>query len=240
MPRAWSYIGLGALAVVLVCVYLFGRSLWYPVYLKIVGKRTVAEVVADVGDSARGRMASSFATAGIAYPPAEVTLLAVKESAELEVWAGSSTGPKRVLTYDIQALSGVAGPKLREGDRQVPEGVYNIEGLNPNSSFHLSMKLNYPNSFDLKHANAEGRAEPGTNIFIHGKATSVGCLAMGDPVIEELFVLAHDVGKDNIKVVIAPTDPRAASLSAPGQPAWVAELYRSIELEFLQYVPPGT
>lgn len=185
-------------------------------------------------------MAASFAAAGVAYPPADVTLLAVKESAELEVWAGSGLIFQRVLTYDIRALSGVAGPKLREGDRQVPEGIYRIEGLNPNSSFHLSMKLNYPNSFDLRQANAEGRTEPGTNIFIHGKASSIGCLAMGDPAIEELFVLAHDVGKGNIKVVIAPTDPRMASLIAPAQPSWVAELYRTIEKEFRQYVPSGT
>lgn len=60
------HIALAGLGVALVCVYLFGRSLWYPIYLKVVGKRTVAEVVADVGDDARGRMAEAFAAAGVA------------------------------------------------------------------------------------------------------------------------------------------------------------------------------
>ena len=70
------------------------------------------------------------------------------------------------------------------------------------------MKLNYPNEFDLAHAKIEGRTKPGSNIFIHGKAVSIGCLAMGDKTIEELFILANDVGINNITVVISPLDPR--------------------------------
>ena len=56
------------------------------------------------------------------------------------------------------------------------------------------MKLDYPNAFDRLHANAEGRTQPGSNIFIHGKAASIGCLAMGDAAIEELFLLVSDIG----------------------------------------------
>ena len=164
-------------------------------------------------------------------------MLALKDTAQLEVWAGPKEDPTFIRSYEIKALSGVPGPKLREGDRQVPEGIYKIEGLNPNSSYHLSMKLNYPNSFDLKHAKAEGRREPGTNIFIHGKAVSIGCLAMGDRAIEELFVLAHDTGRHNVRVIIAPADPRKSSLVVDKHPSWVTELYQSLETEFRQYVP---
>jgi len=71
-----------------------------------------------------------------------------------------------VADYRITAASGTAGPKLREGDRQVPEGIYRIVGLNPNSRYHLSMKLDYPNAFDRHQAARDGRARPGSDIFI--------------------------------------------------------------------------
>ena len=222
-------------AAVCVAVYIYGRGVWHPVYTRVFGGKTVAEVVQDIGPEARKRMRPSFESAGIKYPPSRITFLAIKDSAILEVWAWKDQAPVYIRAYDIQALSGTNGPKLREGDRQVPEGFYRIEGLNPNSSYHLSMKLNYPNEFDRKHAEAEGRRDPGSNIFIHGKAVSIGCLAMGDQVIEELFVLTHDVGTANCKVVIAPSDPRKHSLPIPESPAWVSELYKTIALEFLKY-----
>lgn len=153
----------------------------------------------------------------------------------LELWAHDSLLPSYIRTYAIKAQSGNAGPKLSEGDRQVPEGRYRIAGLNPNSSFHLSMKLNYPNAFDLIHADAEGRDNPGSNIFIHGKASSVGCLAMGDPAIEELFVLVNEVGSECVSVVIAPTDPRLGALHRVEHLPWTDELYAEIEHEFSRY-----
>ena len=145
-----------------------------------------------------------------------------------------------IRDYSIQAASGVSGPKLRQGDRQVPEGVYRIAGLNPNSHYHLSMKLNYPNEFDLYHADQEGRFDPGGDIFIHGKAVSIGCLAMGDEAIEELFVLAAQVGKENVKVVIAPRDPRTLPLDTDteGMPEWAGELYDQISSELQALSPP--
>jgi murein L,D-transpeptidase YafK len=101
----------------------------------------------------------------------------------------------------------VLGPKLREGDRQVPEGVYRIASLNPNSRFHLSMEVNYPNDFDRAMAAKDGRVNLGGQIFIHGGTASIGCLAMGDAVIERLFVLVARVGRENVRVVIAPGEP---------------------------------
>lgn len=221
-------------------LYFYGRSFWVPMTVKLTGQRSVADVITSIGSKARNRMAVYFSAAKVAYPPNELTMLALKDSAYLEVWAGHANHPTFIHRYKIKALSGVSGPKLREGDKQVPEGIYRIEGLNPNSSFYLSMKLNYPNNFDSQHAHAEGRTQPGSNIFIHGKSVSIGCLAMGDDAIEELFVLVHDVGLHNVRIAIAPTDPRLAPLSIGNNPAWVAELYRSLEHEFGQYVRSKT
>jgi len=168
---------------------VYGRGVWVPVMIKISGRQSVADVVASVGSQARARLAIVFDEASVIYPPSSIYLLAIKDQASLELWAGDKNNPQYISTYPVKAASGSAGPKLREGDKQVPEGLYRVAGLNPNSSFHLSMKLNYPNAFDLKHARAEGRDSPGSDIFIHGKSVSVGCLAMGDEAIEELFVL---------------------------------------------------
>lgn len=224
-------------------IYAFGRPYWVPAMRKITGKQTVSSVLDHYGESASARLTPFFEDAGVAFPPQRITLLAMKQERKLEVWAQGETktqgeGPFTFIRdYDVRKASGVAGPKLREGDRQVPEGIYEIEGLNPNSSYHLSMKLNYPNSFDLKHARAEGRSEPGSNIFIHGNALSVGCLAMGDKVIEELFVLTALTGRERVKVAIAPRDPRrkVLKIDPKSMPAWTSELYEAIAAEFKKY-----
>lgn len=218
-----------------------GRAMSFLPPPKLPGQWTVEDVLADFGDYAARKMKPYFAKAKVAYPPREVVLLALKEEKKLEVWARGEGGYRFIRDYDIQAASGVAGPKLRQGDRQVPEGVYRIVGLNPNSHYHLSMKLNYPNEFDLLHADEEGRYDPGSDIFIHGKAASIGCLAMGDETIEELFVLAAQVGKENMKVVIAPRDPRQSPLDASefeGLPEWTPDLYEMISQEVRALAPP--
>ena len=151
----------------------------------------------------------------------------------MELWARDNGKFKLIRPYNIKAASGMRGPKLRQGDRQVPEGIYHIAHLNPNSNYHLSMKVDYPNEFDIDHAMYDGRHDLGGDIFIHGKNVSAGCLAMGDAAIEELFVLAAHVGASNIKVVIAPSDPRLRPLdtSHPSLPVWTPELYDRITRE---------
>jgi murein L,D-transpeptidase YafK len=139
---------------------------------------------------------------------------------------------RRVKDYPVLAASGVLGPKLREGDRQVPEGIYRVPALNPRSRFHLSIRLDYPNEFDLAQALRDGRSEPGSDIFIHGGAASIGCLAMGDEIIEELFLLARDTGLAKLSVIIVPTDFRRREFPPPpGAPAWTAELYARLRAE---------
>ena len=120
--------------------------------------RSVADAVGLYGRAARGRLQPYFSRAHVSYPPARVALLAFKQEKRLSVWAASRGGTWRFIrAYPILAASGKAGPKLREGDYQVPEGIYRIAWLNPNSSYHLSMKVSYPNAFDLAHAAAEKR-----------------------------------------------------------------------------------
>ncbi len=228
MKKLWFVAAL--LLLIAAAFVMFGRGIWHPWVQKWRGQQTVASVIAKLGIAARQDLRADFARADVPYPPQKLTLLAIKTDKQLEIWAPNAGGESVLIRrYPILAASGVAGPKLREGDRQVPEGIYRVSGLNPNSSYHLSMKLNYPNAFDQKHAKAEGRSQPGSNIFIHGKALSIGCLAMGDSAIERLFTLVHDVGKDNVQVIIAPTDPRVAPLQVPKQsPVWTVDLYQTI------------
>jgi murein L,D-transpeptidase YafK len=130
------------------------------------------------------------AAIGLSYPPREIFLRAFKHEAQLEVWARENSGPFKLLaTYPVLAASGGPGPKRREGDRQVPEGFYRIDRFNPESRFHLSLGLNYPNAADRLLSDKE---HPGGDIFIHGKDVSIGCLALGDAAIEQLYLLALD------------------------------------------------
>lgn len=197
------------------------------------GRGTVAQRVQYYGPAARSRMRADWERAGVAYPPARVVLLAIKDQRRLEVYAAGATGTcKFTRAYPILGASGVLGPKLREGDGQVPEGIYPIELLNPNSAYHLSLRIGYPNAFDRRMARAEGRSNLGGDIMIHGGRASIGCLAMGDPVAEELFVLAADVGIERVKVIMTPTDFRKAQTAAlPRKPEWVQELYAEIRQE---------
>ncbi len=178
------------------------------------------------------RLRPRFAQAGLSYPPQQVAYVAFKDSALLQVYAkAKSIDPWRlVLTYPILGMSGGPGPKLREGDLQVPEGLYRAEFLNPNSRFHVSIRLNYPNAFDKAQALADGRTGLGSDIMIHGTRSSVGCLAMGNEAAEDLFVLAALVGKEQTSIVVAPTDFRRQPATVrSGGPPWLPALYTDIQ-----------
>ena len=220
---------------VLITAYYYGRSYWVPVLNELKDRKTISEVVALYEKDSELRLKPFFNKLGLNYPPEEIAFLAVKQDKILELWVSDAVkGWCFIRKYPILAASGELGPKLREGDHQVPEGIYNIEYFNPNSSYHLSMKLDYPNAFDQKCATKEDRDNPGSDIFIHGKNISVGCLAMGDPAIEELFVLAVKVGKENVKTIISPVDPRKVKLIKPEHSSsWVNELYENITHEFI-------
>ena len=121
----------------------------------------------------------------------------------LELWVKSGEKYKLFKQYPILRLSGYLGPKKKEGDRQNPEGVYRVYkgSLNPHSKYHLAINIGYPNKYDI----TLGRT--GSNIMIHGSNKSIGCFAMGDEPIEEIYKIvesALDHGQKFIYVAIFP------------------------------------
>lgn len=175
---------------------------------------TVEDRVAQHGPKARARLVPAFARARVRYPAKAVTLVYIKEQQVLHLYAGDDANHLHFLkTYPVLAASGGPGPKLKEGDEQVPEGIYKIESLNPNSRFHLSLRVNYPNAFDQMQAHKEGRTDLGTNIMIHGKSVSIGCIAIGDLAIEELFVLAAESGFTQWNVLLSPCGTQGTCFS---------------------------
>lgn len=112
-----------------------------------------------------------------------------KEENILELWMKpeDSYAYTLVKTYPICKWSGALGPKFAEGDRQAPEGFYttDLQNLNPNSQYHLSFNVQYPNDFDKSH----GRT--GSFLMVHGDCLSEGCYAMTNPQIEEIYVLVE-------------------------------------------------
>ena len=112
-----------------------------------------------------------------------------KEESELEIWKQDTSGRFALLkSYPICRWSGELGPKIKEGDRQAPEGFYTItQGqMNPNSAFYLSFNIGYPNEFDKAH----GRT--GAHLMVHGDCSSRGCYAMTDDQISEIYSLARE------------------------------------------------
>ena len=112
-----------------------------------------------------------------------------KEESELEVWKETTSGEYALLkTYPICRWSGELGPKVREGDRQAPEGFYTITPgqMNPNSSYYLAFDLGFPNAYDR----AWGRS--GSNLMVHGDCSSRGCYAMTDEQVQEIFALGRE------------------------------------------------
>lgn len=203
--------------------------------------RTVDDRVKEFGAVVTERLAPYFKAAGVPYPPSSVTLIGLKQERVLQVYAAGRDGKYRFIReYPILAASGNAGPKLCQGDGQVPEGFYKIDLLNPNSRFHLSMRVDYPNEFDRANAKLDGRANLGGDIMIHGNAVSIGCLAMGDQAAEDLFVLAALTGIKHTNVILAPMDFRTQVIPAPepGSPEWLAPLYKEIKSKLGKYELP--
>lgn len=155
--------------------------------------------VAAAFERQESAVAARFRDAGAAWPPEGLFLRAFKDEAVLEVWAPpAARGSRRwvhVWTSPLTATSGRLGPKLREGDRQTPEGFFTIDRFNPRSSFHLSLGLDYPTAADRARTRAAADPgspppSPGGDIFLHGGAATIGCLPLGDGPIEALYVAA--------------------------------------------------
>jgi murein L,D-transpeptidase YafK len=186
--------------------------------------------------------------AGLPSPIPRIYLRAFKEESILEIWGAKSDKEpfRKLVEYPIAMISGTIGPKRREGDSQVPEGLYVIDRFNPKSKFHLSLGLNYPNESDRIRSDPD---RPGSDIFIHGGKASIGCLAMTDEVIEIIWALAtgaRDAGQKAIRVDIFPcrlTSKNLAQLTASNpRGEWHAlwdELLRAHEAFEKTKIPPN-
>lgn len=146
-----------------------------------------------------------------------------KEENELEVWVKKDLTYELFKTYTICKYSGKLGPKLKEGDEQSPEGFYTVSvtALNPWSNFHLSFNLGYPNEYDRLHKCTGGA------LMVHGQCSSVGCFAMNDFRIEEIYTIvdaAMSGGQEQFAVHIFPFrmtwDKMAKNADSPWIPFW--------------------
>lgn len=152
--------------------------------------------------------------AAISSSPAEPMMIRVfKESSELEVWKRTGGGQYALLkTYPICKWSGALGPKIQEGDYQSPEGFYDVTPalMNPKSNYFLSFNVGFPNKFDQ----AWGRT--GTYLMIHGDCKSVGCYAMTDDGIKELYAMVRESfrgGNDSVQLQLLPFRMTEANLA---------------------------
>ena len=159
-----------------------------------------------------------FKEKGLHYTGFNLFIRAFKQEAQLEVWIREKdTRQYKLLhAYAICTSSGTLGPKRKEGDYQVPEGIYEINHFNPQSNFHLSLGISYPNASDKILSRA---TRLGGDIYIHGNCVTIGCMPLTDDKIKELYVLAveaKDGGQASIPVHIFPrklTDSAIAELS---------------------------
>lgn len=214
----------------LLITLLIGKKYFGSIKRVIKGTETVESVLEKVESSVFERLKSDLDKIGYQTFPTKIKMLAFKDERMLEVYAKQQNQYVLLKKYPFTAYSGKLGPKLKEGDRQIPEGIYHIEHLNPNSSYYLSLKVGYPNAFDNQKAKAEGRTNQGGDIFIHGKAVTIGCIPVGDQAIEEIFVLAKQAYAQGIEIIISPIDFRTGKSFPNIDPiTWEAELYSKIQ-----------
>ncbi len=142
-----------------------------------------------------------------------------KKSGELEVWVENFKKFKLFKTYKLCRFSGSLGPKMRRDDRQSPEGFYFVKPnqLNPSSQFHMSFNIGYPNSYDRAH----GRT--GSALMVHGDCVSIGCYAMTDEKIEEIYTIADAAfrgGQSFFRVHIFPFRMTPKNMEQHKQSKW--------------------
>ncbi|MDB5203648.1 MAG: hypothetical protein JWQ27_3057 [Ferruginibacter sp.] len=160
----------------------------------------------DVFSRMEDSVKRQFEKQNLTWPPEAMYVRSFKFDRQLEVWVkGNSKEPYKLFkTYKVCMQSGTMGPKRMEGDYQVPEGFYYINEFNPNSNYHLSLGLNYPNASDRILSDS---VRPGNSIYIHGNCVSTGCIPISDLPIEELYIIASNVkamGQEFIPVHVFP------------------------------------
>jgi murein L,D-transpeptidase YafK len=189
---------------------------------------TVEELKLDSG----ARIENKVKLSGLDFPPGKLILSADKTKRTLAVYGyDKNDKPVEITSYPFTGFSGRLGPKLREGDGQIPEGIYDITALNPQSSFHLSIRVEYPNAFDKKMGKKDNRQNVGSDIYIHGGSSTIGCIPIGNDNIEELFYLVKATGVRNTDIVITPKDLTGIDIDKQKYPlTWQNQLYKNIQV----------
>jgi murein L,D-transpeptidase YafK len=169
-------------------------------------KQLVHSRVADAYAYKENVVSQYFSEKHIAQAGFNLYLRAFKKERKVEVWVREKGKDQYAFltSYDFCSSSGVLGPKRKEGDLQIPEGVYHISHFNPQSNFFLSLGINYPNDSDRIFSD---RKHPGQAIYIHGNCVTIGCIPITDDKIKELYVLAVEArnnGQQKIPVHIFP------------------------------------
>lgn len=179
----------------------------------------------EVRERVTPRLQAEYGAAGLTWG-APVFIRIFKQSRELELWVQNSASFTLFKTFPICSFSGDLGPKLAEGDRQSPEGFYRVAPaqMNPNSSYHLSFNLGFPNAYDRSH----GRT--GSYLMVHGDCLSIGCYAMTDAGIEEIYLAAdaaHQGGQAAFDVHIFPFRMTEAAMARQSDHRW-AEYWQNL------------
>ncbi|WP_288113093.1 L,D-transpeptidase family protein [Flavobacterium sp.] len=201
-------------------------------------KQTIESIVEKYNPKVKASLQNNFAKNNIESNDFEMAILAFKKEQILEVVVRKNENEswKLLKMYPFTAFSGKIGPKLKNGDKQIPEGIYQMEYLNPNSKYHLSIKVNYPNAFDIEKAKLDGRTDLGGDIMIHGKSVTIGCIAVGDKNIEEIFILATKTKNKHFPIIIAPHDFRTNKTFPEIEAiSWEKDLYENISKELTNF-----
>lgn len=195
---------------------------------------TVQQAIERYGSEARQVLRERCRASGIAYPPKHLTLIGLKQEKLLLMFTGDKDR-KLIGSFPLVSYSGNLGPKLKQGDLQIPEGIYRITHLEAYNM--LALGVNYPNVVDRMNAAADHRTKLGSDILVHGGSKSTGCLVVSNEDMEQVFVAVNDVGCVNTKLIIAPCDLRKTrpAIDLKKQPKWVPDLYKSIREQLLNY-----
>ena len=224
VTRRRLWLGLAVLAAVVAGVVLLSRDLlfdWDGIEIEAERSRRTAQAALRQplpGTPDLANLPGRLSAQGLALG-APVFIRIFKREFELELWMRRDGRFERFAVYPICRWSGSLGPKLREGDTQTPEGFYTVDAkaLNSASRFHRSFNLGYPNAFDRAH----GRT--GSYIMVHGACASIGCFAMTDPVVDEIWRLvtaALNGGQKRFQVQVFPFRMTEENLSRRQNRAW--------------------
>lgn len=141
-----------------------------------------------------------FKTKNLNYAGFQLFIRAFKKEEKLEVWIKEKEKEEFVLlnTYPFCASSGTLGPKRKEGDLQIPEGIYHLNHFNPQSNFYLSLGISYPNASDKI---LSDKSHPGGNIYIHGNCVTIGCIPLTDDKIKEVYLMAVEARNNGLEEI---------------------------------------